>query len=126
MSRTKRFGVAIFGVLLVLAVYIAFKWKASHEEGLQPKLVLTVKASEYPNLTPTEHCFVHGKDVDDICSAHGVSGRPIVAARGWSKFVFRQETLDWVDPTWDVEPGDPELIYFFQYDERFRGTMQSP
>lgn len=82
MSRTKRFGVAIFGVLLVLAVYIAFKWKASHEEGLQPKLVLTVKASEYPNLTPTEHCFVHGKDVDDICSAHGVSGRPIVAAGG--------------------------------------------
>lgn len=112
--------------LVLLAIALGASLYLQERIRSKPELILELPVSQCKKLSFGIYLRIaRGRDVDDICKSHGFPQGLYFALKGRRAIRFDKEVLGWYG---DIiyEQADPDTVYFYRYDERYRNIVWEP
>jgi hypothetical protein len=110
--------------LLALIVTIA-GWLFWHYQGLKPKLIFEMPASSF-KVSYNYRRLLRSKEVDVLCQKKGFENGMFFAVKGYKVVRFIPMAFHAVHGEMDFVEADPDMLYFYQYRERYRTLVWTP
>lgn len=113
-------------VLAAIAVGVSLYLYLHHRSRATPELVLQLPASQCNELAFGPWGLARGDGVDDICKRHGVPDGPYFALKARRAIRFKLTQFNGVHGEIIYVHADPDTVYFYRYEKRYRPLVWTP